>query len=111
MKSNPKFPSQTASVPSWAQESKVALLRPLRASLRAGSLAIPTSPNLALLRVDEAAAILQVSSKTVRRLLASGDLRAVRIGRLVRIPLSEIDRLIAAGCPSGGDFEDGGGRV
>jgi excisionase family DNA binding protein len=30
---------------------------------------------------------------TVRRLIASGEIRATRIGRSVRIPVSELDRL------------------
>ena len=82
-------------------------LRPLMASLCDGSLLISASTKTEVFRVDEAAAILKVSSKTVRRLLARGDLRVVRIGRAVRIHFSEIDRLIAAGCPSRGDFGEG----
>ena len=57
----------------------------------------------AFLTVAEAAVMLKVSEKTVRRLIASMDLNAIRIGRLVRIPFSEIDRLIAvAGLCHGG---------
>ena len=108
MKCDPKSPSLAAVVPSWAQTPEITFLRPLEASLRDGSSAISASLKLALLRVDEAATILNVSSKTIRRLTARGDLRVVRIGRLVRVPSSEIDRLMAAGCPSGGNFGDGG---
>ena len=79
-------------------------MRPFETSWAKASLSHSVSPKAALLRVDEAAAILKVSSKTVRRLLAQGDLKAVRVGRLVRIPSSEIDRLIAGGDASGGDF-------
>ena len=110
MKRDPMPPSLTAVVSSWAQEPVIAPFRPGKPSLCDGSSAISASLELALLCVDEAATILKVSSKTVRRLLARGDLRAVRIGRLVRIPSSEFDRLIASGCASGGDCGDGGGH-
>ena len=110
MKRDSKSPILTAAVPAWAQEPQVAPLRPLMASLCDGSSPISASTNTGVLRVDEAAAILKVSSKTIRRLLARGDLKAVRIGRLVRIHFSEIDRLIAAGCPSGCDLGGGGGH-
>ena len=108
MKRDQKSSGLTAVVPSWAQEPEIAVLYPLKVSLPDGASAISASTKSALLRIDEVAAILTVSSKTIRRLVARGDLRAIRIGRSVRIHPSEIDRLIAAGCPSGGDF--GGGR-
>ena len=111
MKRDLKPPSPTAVVPAWAQEPQIEPVRPPKASLRDGSSTISASPGTALLRVDEAAAIVKVSSKTIRRLLARGDLKAVRIGRSVRIPSSEIDRLIAAGAPTGGSFGGGEGRV
>ena len=38
---------------------------------------------------------LGVSLSTVRRLIASGDLRAFNIGRQVRILESEVDRYVA----------------
>jgi excisionase family DNA binding protein len=41
---------------------------------------------LDLLTVGEVAARMRVSPVTVRRLIASDDLEAVRIGRLVRVP-------------------------
>ena len=110
MKRDPKPPSLSAVVPSWAQESEIAPLRPLEGPLCDGSLQISTSTKTRVFRVDEAAAILKVSSKTVRRLLARGDLKAVRVGRLVRIHSSEIDRLFAGGCPIGGDLGGGGGH-
>lgn len=101
----------TAVVPAWAQERQIAPLRALKSSRCYDPSAISASPKLPLLRVDEAAALLRVSTKTIRRLVGREDLRAVRIGRSVRIHSSEIDRLIAAGCPNGHDFEDGGGRA
>jgi len=109
MKRDTKSPSLSAVVPPWAQEPEIAPLRPLEESLRDGSLPMSDSTKTEVFRVDEAAAILKVSSKTGRRLLARGDLKAVRVGRLIRIPFSEIDRLIAVrgSCPgrvgTGGD--------
>jgi excisionase family DNA binding protein len=41
--------------------------------------------------VDEAAAIFRVPSDTVRRLIRSGDLPAIRLGRVHRVPKSVID--------------------
>ena len=104
MSRKPKVPVIVADVPEWAQckpvnSGKALLARSVR-SIEA--LRTPT-----LCRIDEAAVILRVSSKTVRRLVARGDLRAVRIGRLVRIQSSEIDRLIAGRCPSEADFTAG----
>jgi excisionase family DNA binding protein len=42
--------------------------------------------------VDEAAAIFRVPPETVRRLIRRGDLPAIRLGRIYRIPKSAIDR-------------------
>ena len=42
--------------------------------------------------VDEAAAIFRVPPETVRRLIRRGDLPAIRLGRIYRIPKSVIDR-------------------
>lgn len=44
----------------------------------------------------ELALKLGVSENHVRRLIATGAVRAVRLGRLVRIPATELDRLLAA---------------
>jgi len=41
--------------------------------------------------VDEVAAIFRVPSDTVRRLIRRGDLPAIRLGRVFRIPKSVID--------------------
>jgi excisionase family DNA binding protein len=51
------------------------------------------SPRL-LLRVDEAAARLSVSRASLYRLLSSGRLRAVRVGRATRIPARELERFV-----------------
>jgi excisionase family DNA binding protein len=44
--------------------------------------------------VSEAAAILNASEKTVRRLIKGGCLRAIRIGGLLRIAPADLDDLI-----------------
>ncbi len=43
--------------------------------------------------VDEVATILRVPSGTVRRLIQHGDLPAIRLGRVYRIPKAVIDSL------------------
>jgi excisionase family DNA binding protein len=50
-----------------------------------------------LVSLPEAAEILAVSPKTVRRYIAAGDLEAVRLGRrTIRIKAESLDRLIDA---------------
>lgn len=46
-----------------------------------------------LLTVAEVAVALRVATATVRRHISSGDLKAVRVGRMWRIPSSEVDRI------------------
>jgi excisionase family DNA binding protein len=48
------------------------------------------TPPEPLLSVTDAAAFLSVSAKTVRRLLARGELGASRVGRQLRISRSEL---------------------
>lgn len=55
-----------------------------------------------LLRVDEAAAILGISERQVRRLAATGDLDRVKLGRATRVRLSDVRRLIERGAESQG---------
>ena len=98
-------------VPAWAQERYGEPLRSVSTLWATVSPPDSVSPIPPLLRVSEAASFLQVSSKTVRRLLTRGDLKAVRIGRLLRIHSSEIDRLIADGGSRDGGFEGGEGYV
>lgn len=50
-----------------------------------------------LLRVDEFAATLRVTQACVRRWLLERRVASVKLGRLVRIPASEVQRLIDAG--------------
>lgn len=49
-----------------------------------------------LLTVREVADAMRVSHMTVYRLIRSGQLRAVRVGRVFRIRESEIDRYLSA---------------
>ena len=54
-------------------------------------------PARRLVTLTEAADILAVSVKTVRRYIAAGDLEAVRLGRkTIRIKAESLDRLIDA---------------
>jgi excisionase family DNA binding protein len=46
-----------------------------------------------LISISEVAVRLSVSEKTVRRLIARGELPAVRIGALIRVPVESIDTL------------------
>ena len=52
-----------------------------------------------LVRVSEAATVLDVSEGTVRGLLARGELAMVRCGRLVRIPRSSLVNFVAGRVP------------
>jgi excisionase family DNA binding protein len=56
----------------------------------------PPSPPSAdsLLTVDEIAGILKLNPQTVRNWIDRGYLGAIRIGRRVRVPRAEFDRLI-----------------
>jgi excisionase family DNA binding protein len=45
--------------------------------------------------VSEVAALLRVSNMTVYRLINSGELPAVRIGRCFRLPAADVDRYVA----------------
>lgn len=47
-----------------------------------------------LLRPAEAAAQLGLSRSTVYRLVAQGEIRVLKIGRLTRIPIWEVERFV-----------------
>jgi excisionase family DNA binding protein len=49
-------------------------------------------------RVEQASKQLAVSIFTVRRLIKAKELRAVRVGKRVLIPASEIERVMREGC-------------
>ncbi len=70
-----------------------------RAKPRLGSVRAPTRAVVAprLLTKDQAAEYLGVSYWTIRSWVESGKLRAVRLpgdGRLIRIEIAELDRLV-----------------
>ena len=48
--------------------------------------------------IEEVSRRLSVSTFTTRRLIKARQLRAVRVGRRVLVPHSEIERVIAEGC-------------
>jgi excisionase family DNA binding protein len=50
-----------------------------------------------LVRIADAAAELALSQRSIWRLIANGELDAVRIGRSVRVTRESIDRLIDRG--------------
>lgn len=52
------------------------------------------------IRPSEAASLLGVSDRTVRRWIASGVLRASRVVSRYRVPRSEVNRLLGQGKPS-----------
>jgi excisionase family DNA binding protein len=56
-----------------------------------------TEKPVRLLRVEEAAQLLNVKSSTIRAWIARRRIGSVRLGRSIRVPLEEADRLIAQG--------------
>lgn len=50
-----------------------------------------------LLKVPEAAGMLALSQKTVWQWIGERRIEVVRLGRAVRVPLSEVERLIEEG--------------
>jgi excisionase family DNA binding protein len=53
------------------------------------------TPRDQYLTVSEVAAALRVSNMTVYRLVSSGELPAVKVGRCLRLPVEEVDRYLA----------------
>jgi excisionase family DNA binding protein len=53
-----------------------------------------TPPASRRVSIADAAAYVPCSTKTIRRRVASGELRAVRFGRKLLVDLDEIDRLL-----------------
>lgn len=51
----------------------------------------------AMLTIAELAQHLQVSTATVRRMIKAGNLKAVHVGRNVRIPAEELTRIMDSG--------------
>ncbi len=50
--------------------------------------ALPSPPRY--YSVAEVADLLRVNTKTVHKLVASGELRSIRLGRVIRIPASAL---------------------
>jgi excisionase family DNA binding protein len=50
-----------------------------------------------LLRVSEAAVLLKVSCRTVWRLIADGELKAVRVRRCTRLVAMEVEQFVNRG--------------
>jgi excisionase family DNA binding protein len=47
--------------------------------------------NMKFISVKQYAKMMQISEKMVRRMLERGELRSKRVGRLIRIPESELE--------------------
>jgi excisionase family DNA binding protein len=89
------------SLPDWARGSGFpgpnVVSRKSRPRSTDAALSIPQDRRSGdLMTVPETASRLRVSTKTVRRVIARGELHAVRIGRAIRIHPEEIERLIKA---------------
>jgi excisionase family DNA binding protein len=52
-----------------------------------------------LFSIPDFARELNISKRMVWRMIASGDLRSVHVGRLRRIPATELDRIAISGAP------------
>lgn len=87
VKLNPK--PEPANIPSWAAADSV--------SGGTGPRPMPAVDGPEFLTVPEAASLLRVSEKTIRRQIACGRLLACRIGRSVRIPAKSLEMLPYSG--------------
>jgi excisionase family DNA binding protein len=56
--------------------------------------------------VHEAALLVRVSERTIRRAISSGKLRAVHIGRAVRVPRDSLASLLSTVSPCAEDKRD-----
>jgi excisionase family DNA binding protein len=93
----PVVQEEVGNLPSWAlqihQEADSREL-PRRSRPTAAAMGLQRDPP-ALMSVKEAAMLLHVSAKTIRRLIERGELRAVRIGRSVRLRSVDVSRIIS----------------
>jgi len=55
------------------------------------------APERRAVSVPEAARTLGISVTTAWKLAYAGDMRVVRLGRAVRVPLTEIERILSGG--------------
>ncbi len=56
-------------------------------------------------RVREAASLIGLKEPTVRAYIRKGKIRAVKVGRAVLVPVSELERLVREGVPAHEDAE------
>ncbi len=63
-------------------------------TLTRGAVAAPAAPERRAVSVPEGARLLDISTTTAWKLVYAGDIRVVRLGRSVRIPLAEIERIL-----------------
>jgi excisionase family DNA binding protein len=57
---------------------------------------MPRDEATGLLKLSDAAAMLGISTRTVRRLVAEGEIKWIRIHRLVRLDVADVLRFIEA---------------
>ena len=83
-------------LPAWAlQENSDPEPQEINSSgSAAGHSEASSAPLLPLMTIGEAATILRVARRTIRRMIKRGELHAVRIGRSVRIRRQDIERII-----------------
>lgn len=58
--------------------------------------AVASEPVLGLLSIPEAARLLRVDPKTLRKAAGRGQVKTVRLSGALRIPAAEVERLLAA---------------
>ena len=86
----PRLPAATptrSDLPSWITQFAAELDQPSPADRDTMAQAAKAQ----FMTINEVAAALRVSTRTVRRLVASGRLSFVRIGRSIRIPREVVD--------------------
>lgn len=97
----PVVAHQTDSLPTLVENAVLALrqlgdaLEQYRRELAVPVAAVAPIPDDRPLRTDEAAAALNVSYRTLMRLIALGEIGAVRPGKAYLVPRQEIDRYLS----------------
>lgn len=94
--------SETGEIPAWAVQPRwgdQSNNQPRRYARPSSGSAVRTDDSrpvalTVLMTVAEAAAVLRVSTKTIRRLIARGALGRVKIGRALRLRSVDLDRYI-----------------
>ena len=92
-------PAASAEAPPWLERR----IRAGETQATAAKIAAnPVNPRLApadilrpaVLTISEAARLMRISVRTVRRLVATGELSAVRIGRCIRFRRADVERFL-----------------